>query len=75
MMKISPNSHVRQKDGAQEEEEAGGPRKGGMTWIPMPGADAPTGHLGQRCRMRGIGEDIVGGVGFQSTGGAEVARN
>ena len=44
MMMFAPNSLVRQKEGAQgeEEEEAGGRRKAGSTGTPTPGADAPT---------------------------------
>ena len=45
MMIVAPNSLVRQKEGAQveEEEEAGGQRKGGLTRTLTPGLDAPTG--------------------------------
>ena len=41
---IAPNSPVRQKEGAhgEEEEEAGGRRKGRPTGTPTPGADAPS---------------------------------
>ena len=45
MMMIAPNSLVRQKEGAQgeEEKEVGGRRKEGPTGAPTPGTDAPTG--------------------------------
>ena len=44
MMMISPN-FVCQKEGTQgeEEEEAGGQRRAGLTGIPTPGVDAPIG--------------------------------
>ena len=43
MMMIAPNSVVRQKKGAQEEEEAEGQRKGVPTGNLTLGTDAPTG--------------------------------
>ena len=45
MMIITPNSLVRQKEGAQgeEEEKAGGRRKTGSIGTLTPDADAPTG--------------------------------
>ena len=45
MMMIGPNSLVCQKEGVpgEEEEEAGGQRKGGSTGTPTLGADASTG--------------------------------
>ena len=46
-MIISPSFLVRQKEGAQgeeeEEDQVGGQRKRGPTGTPTPGADAPTG--------------------------------
>ena len=44
-MMFTPKSLVRQKEGAEgeEEEEAGSRRKAGPTGTPTPGADAPTG--------------------------------
>ena len=80
MMLIAPNSLVRQKEWAQgeEAEEAAGRRKARPTGTPTPGADDPIGplvELGQGCRMRRIEENMDGGVGFQSTGGAERARD
>ena len=46
-MIFAPNSLVRQKEGAQweEEEEAGGRRKAGSIGTPTPGADDPTGSI------------------------------
>ena len=45
MMMIASNSLVRQKEGAQEEQEekAGSRRKVGLTGTPMPSADVPIG--------------------------------
>ena len=47
MMIFAPNSLVRQKEGAQgeeeEEAEVGGRRKAGSTGTPTLGADVPTG--------------------------------
>ena len=66
MMMITPNSLVRQKEGAQrkEEEDAGSRRKGGPLGTPIV-------QLGQECWMRGTGENMDSGVWFYSTGGAE----
>ena len=46
MIMISLNSLVRQKVGLQgeEEEEAEGRRRAGLTGIPTPGVDAPIGR-------------------------------
>ena len=45
MMMFSPDSFVRQMEGAQgeEEEEAGGRRMAGSTGTPTPSVDVPTG--------------------------------
>ena len=43
MMMIAPKSLVRQKEGVQGEEEAGGRKKAESTGTPTPGADALTG--------------------------------
>ena len=63
---MAPNSLARQNHGAQEEEkeEAGDRRKGFQTGTPTPGADASQVHLDQGCWMRGTGENLDGGVGF-----------
>ena len=72
MMMIALNSLVRQKEGAQREEEgeAEGPIRTPITTRMLPRV-----QLSQRCRMRGTGENIDGGVWFHSTGGAEGARD
>ena len=74
MMVVAPNSLVHQEgaQGEEEEEEAGGRRRVGSVGTPTPGAEV---QLSQGCRMRGTGEDMDGGVGRQSTGGAEGARD
>ena len=77
MMMFAPNSLVRQKEGAQEneEEKVGGQRKGEQTGTPTPGADAPTGSTRSGVSDARKGENMDGGVGFNSTGGAEGATD
>ena len=60
---------------AEEEEEAGGQRKGGLTGIHRQAQTLPHIQFGQGSRMRGTGENMNGGVGFHSTGGAEGPRD
>ena len=57
-MMIALNSLVRQKEGAQGEEE-----KAVKPTLPQV-------KLGQGCQMRGTVENMDGGVGFHSTGRA-----
>ena len=50
----------------EEEEDSGDRRKTGLTELR---------HSGEECGMRGRREKMDSGVGFYSTGGAEVARD
>jgi len=61
-MMIAPNSCP-----SEGGDSGGGGRKGGWTGSPT----LPQVQLGQGCRMQGTGENMDGGVGSQSTGGAE----
>ena len=66
---------IRRRRLKKEKEEEGGRRNGGPTGTRTPGADAPQVRLGQGYKMRRIGENMDGGVSYQSTGGAEGARD
>ena len=72
MMMVAHNSLVRQKEGAQgeEEEKAGGRRKGG----PTPRVDDPIGLTRSGVSdTRNRTKNMDGAEGFHSIGGAEGA--
>ena len=73
MMMIAPNSLVHQKEGTQKEEEEG--EQVEEKEVRCQARTLPQNQLGQGYRMRGTGENMDGGVGRQSTGGAEGARD
>ena len=67
MMLFAPNFLVRQKEGAQGEEEV--VERQAQQEILRQARTLPQVHLGQGCRMRGPGENMDGCVRFHSTGG------
>ena len=75
MLMIAPNSHVRQKEGAQGEGKEEVEEREDRQEVRNQVRTLPQVQLGQGCGMRGAGENMDGGVGFHSTGGAERARD
>ena len=73
MMMIAPNSLVHQKEGTQKEEEEG--EQVEEKEVRCQARTLPQNQLGQGYRMRGTGENMNGGIGFHSTGGAEGTRD
>ena len=68
---IAPNSHVRQKEGAQGEGKEEVEEREDRQEVRNQVRTLPQVQLGQGCGMRGAGENMDGGVEFPSTRKAE----
>ena len=69
-MMIAPNFLVRQRERAQGDEEEEVEEREDRQELQCQAHTLPQVQLGQRCWIRGAGENVDGGVRFHSTGEA-----